>query len=149
MSKHPNIKWAQRKGRVFVEVQIRDAKNEKVELNPNSLVISGESDGVNYAASLELFGEVIPDQSKWTKNGQGISILLIKKEVTAEYWPRLVKQAAKNQYITCDWARWIDEEDEAEEGNKGLEGYDPSAYQNFNDSDSDDEKGNLDDLDKG
>lgn len=109
MSKHPNIKWAQRKDRVFVEVQIRDAKNEKVELHPTSLNIAGDSDGVNYSASLELFGEVISEQSKWSKTGQGISILLQKKDKTAEYWPRLVKQAAKNQYIACDWARWIDE----------------------------------------
>ena len=60
MSKHPNIKWAQRKDRLFLEVQIRDAKNEKIDLHPTSLGIVGESEGVNYSVTLDLFGEVVP-----------------------------------------------------------------------------------------
>lgn len=29
---HPIIKWAQRKDRVFIEVQLRDVKDEKIDL---------------------------------------------------------------------------------------------------------------------
>ena len=108
MSKHPNLKWAQRKDRVFVEVQLRDAKNEKVDLKPNSLGVEGESDGVPQSFSIELYGDVVPEKSKWSKTGLGLSIVLQKKDTSGGYWPRLTKSSAKNQYITCDWARWID-----------------------------------------
>ena len=55
MSKHPNVKWAQRKDRVFVEVQLRDGKNERVELKETSLGVEGNSDGIHYAFNVELF----------------------------------------------------------------------------------------------
>ena len=138
MSKHPNVKWAQRKDKVYVEVQLRDSKNEKIDLKETTLNVEGDSEGNHYVLTVELFAEVVPEQSKWNKTGLGISIVLQKKDVSAGYWTRLAKSNAKNQYITFDWSRWIDEDDEAEEGGKGLEGHDPSSYQNFNDSDSDD-----------
>jgi prostaglandin-E synthase len=76
--------------------------------------------------------------SKWTKTGLHLSIVLTKKDQKKGYWVRLTKQPNKSQYIQCDWNKWVDEDEEHEEGHKGLEGIDPEAMNNFNDSDSDD-----------
>lgn len=131
---HPIIKWAQRKDRVFIEVPLRDIKGEKIELAPQGLSFSGESAGKNYSFNVELYEEVVPEvlldltqTSKWTKTGLHLSIVLTKKDSNKAYWVRLTKQPVKSQYIQCDWNKWIDDDEEQEEGNKGLEGYNPEA----------------------
>lgn len=55
--------------------------------------------------------------------------VLKKKNVTAAFWPRLIKSKDKNQYIQVDWAKWVDEDEEEEDPNKGLGGFDPSQMQ--------------------
>lgn len=54
----PNIKWAQRKDVVFLTVEIRDLKNEKIEVTDTSLIFSGSSDDKNYHFTLEFFDEI-------------------------------------------------------------------------------------------
>ena len=50
----------------------------------------------------------------------GIQMVLQKKDTTIPYWSRLIKSTQKQQYITLDWSRYIDEDDEKEEGQKGM-----------------------------
>lgn len=50
--------------------------------------------------------------------------MLAKKDKEASYWPRLIKETGKNNYITVDWNKYIDEDDEKDEGNKGIEDWD-------------------------
>lgn len=45
--------------------------------------------------------------------------MLAKKDVTKNYWPRLIKNSAKNQYIQIDWDKWVDEDS----GLPGEDGY--------------------------
>lgn len=47
-----NIKWAQRKNAVFLTVEIRDLKNEKIVLTESSLTFDGESDDKHYHFAL-------------------------------------------------------------------------------------------------
>lgn len=58
MNRYPPIKWAQRKDRVFLTVDIRDIKNEKINLTDKELHFQGESGPTNYEATIALFGEV-------------------------------------------------------------------------------------------
>jgi hypothetical protein len=55
--------------------------------------------------------------------------VLQKKNVSAPFWTRLIKSKDKNQYIQVDWAKWVDEDEEEEDPNKGLGGFDPSQMQ--------------------
>jgi hypothetical protein len=55
--------------------------------------------------------------------------VLEKKNVNAAFWPRLIKSKEKNQYIHVDWAKWVDEDEEEEDPNKGLGGFDPAQMQ--------------------
>lgn len=85
--------------------------------------------------------------SKWNKAGLNLQFVLVKKDKSASYWKRLTIEEKKNQNIAVDWTKYIDEDEEDEEGNKGLGGgdWDPSAMNNFGggpeEGDSDDENG--------
>jgi len=128
----PNIKWAQRKDRVFLTVDHRDIENEKIEwVSPTQLKIEVTSDKKTFAADLELFGEINIEESKWNKNGLHLQFNLVKKE-EGPYWKRLLKEDKKHNHITVDWSKYVDEDEEEEEGQKGLGGdWDPSMMQNF------------------
>lgn len=49
---------------------------------------------------------------------------MIKKDKSASYWKRLIAEEKKYQNIQLDWSKYVDEDDEAEEGSKGVEGGD-------------------------
>ena len=75
--------------------------------------------------------------------------VLEKRERNNGFWPRLTKESRKTQYIQIDWEKWVDEDEEAEEADKGMSGFDPEAMNNFNDSDDEEEdKGKIDDLEE-
>ena len=45
-SDHPNLKWAERKDKVFVTIELNDVKDPKIELtDDNRLKFSGSSNG--------------------------------------------------------------------------------------------------------
>lgn len=108
---HPIIKWAQRKDRVFIEVGLRDISEEKIDLTETTISFQGTSDKVKYAFDFELFGPINKEESKWTKTGFHLLIVLQKKETDKPFWPRITKATAKNQYIQIDWAKWVDEDE--------------------------------------
>lgn len=89
-----------------------DIVNEKVDLTATHLAFEGESGGKKYAFQLELFAEVVAEESKWTKTGFHLLFALAKKDVNAAFWPRLIKSTQKSQYIQVDWAKWVDEDEE-------------------------------------
>lgn len=167
--RHPIIKWAQRKDKIYIEIGLRDIVDEKIDLTENSISFEGTSDSKKYSFSFELFDKINTEESKWTKTGFHLLIVLSKAEKDKPFWSRLTKDTAKNQYIQIDWSKWVDEDEEEEEGDKGLGGFDPSQMQGFpgmggmggmggfpgmggmggeGDDEEEEEEGNIDDLDK-
>ena len=62
---------------------------------------------------------VIANQdSKWNVNGLHGQFILKKKEES--YWKRLTKEEKKFTNITVDWNKYVDEDEEEEEHDKGL-----------------------------
>ena len=106
-----------------------DIADEKIDLTATHLKFAGNSGEKKYAFEVEFFGEVVTEESKWTKTGFHLFFAINKKDKDGEFWPRLIKEKAKNQYIQVDWAKWVDEDEEEEDPNKGLGGFDPSAMQ--------------------
>jgi hypothetical protein len=51
----PFLKWAQRKDVVFLTVELRDIKNEKIEITETTLVFDAESDDKHYHFNIEFF----------------------------------------------------------------------------------------------
>ena len=58
---------------------------------------------------------------------------ILKKHDDKEYWIRLTKEKTKNPHLQIDWGKWVDEDDEEVETDKGLgQDWDPSQMNNFN-----------------
>ena len=99
---------------------------------------------------------MVKEESKWNTKGRNILINLSKKEKSdEEWWPRLTQSKSKNPFITIDWARWkeADDEDEDEKaasggfGAGGMGDFDPNNMNDFQNmmggnmgGDSDDEE---------
>jgi hypothetical protein len=103
----------------------------------------------HYKLELNLYDEVVVETTKWKVTDYSVQFSISKKNETAEFWPRLTKEKTKLNFITVDWARWVDE-DEADE--KKMD-YDPEGFGDLpDDEDEDDEEeeeeqaGNIDDL---
>ena len=93
-------------------------------------VNSADSHGQKYGFDFELFGVVVKDESRWNTKGRNVIFNLVKKE--ADSWSRITKEKTKNARINIDWNRWVDSDDEEEEGDKGVnKDFDPSMMQNF------------------
>ena len=163
-TKFPDLKWAQRKDRLFVIIDLPDAEKPNINLKPEGkLTFDCYVKDQKYAIDLDLFAEVIIEDSKWNLKGRNILLNIMKKDQEAEYWPRITKEKMKHPHIKVDWSRYIEEEDENETPeNADLMGdFDPEAMNNFGQGDyedSDDEeeededapiqaKADLDDLD--
>ena len=79
-----------------------------------------------YGFELEFFAEVEKEGSAWNTSGRSILLSVAKKDKEAESWPRLLKEKGKNSKITTDWDKWVESDEEEEEGGKGMDGFDPS-----------------------
>mmetsp|Transcript_31408 Transcript_31408/g.35719 ORF Transcript_31408/g.35719 Transcript_31408/m.35719 type:complete len:189 (-) Transcript_31408:6-572(-) len=169
----PILKWAQRKDKLFVTVEVPDATEPKVNLNAEGVLAFKAQSGDNtYSFEYTLNEPVDVEKSKWNFTGRYAQLVLIKKEA-GPHWPRFTKE--KNfdkKHIQVDWTRYVDEDEEDEKpaaaggeedmfggmgGMGGMGGFDPSSMGGFDfggmgggddsDDEDDEEPANLDDLD--
>lgn len=66
--------------------------------------------------TLDLFGKVIPDESKYVVRGRGAEIVLVKADKDGPYWKRLLKDDQKYHWLKVDFNKWQDE-DESDDDN--------------------------------
>ncbi|KRX06057.1 HSP20-like chaperone [Pseudocohnilembus persalinus] len=109
------FKWTQRKEHIYLTVELRDIKDEKIDIQPNTLKFSGKSDGKQYDGEVEFYDEIDVEKSSYTILGLHARFLLAKKNQDADFWPRLTKDKTKQQNITVDWDRYVDEDEDTEE----------------------------------
>jgi len=152
----PSVSWAQRKDKVFVNIQLEEILDEDISVDTTKLSFRGTSRGQKYAVDLEFFDQIVPEKSLQVKHGREFRFELKKKE-EGPFWTRLLKDTVKRQNIKVDFSRWKDEDEtDDEEGgmydNASLEDMmtQMSTQNNFDpgeddgESDSDDE--NLPEL---
>ncbi|KEH24379.1 CS domain protein [Medicago truncatula] len=132
MSRHPEVKWAQREDKVYITVQLADSKNSKVDLTPEGDFTFSGSAGAGdnqYELKLELFDKVNVEESKISVGVRNIFCVVQKAE--SGWWKRLLRGEGKApHYVKIDWDKWVDE-DEVEEGGGGdvdLGGMDFSKF---------------------
>jgi len=150
------VKWAQRKATVFITIEAQDLSEEDrvIELTPEGhLHFSGKSknDGRRYHVDLDLYEAVVLEETKWKVTDLHVQFNISKKDKEASYWPRLTKQNQKLKWISCDWNKWIDEDDEAESLKKGFDAEGFEDLPDYDDSDDEEEEEapeGLEDLDK-
>ena len=106
--------WAQRssdsdptKNYVYLTISVPDVppKAMKLNLTPTKLSFTGtsESKKTKYHVDLEFFGEIDVENSKTNHTARDIELILRKKELKQEYWPRLLKDKAKVHFLRTDF----------------------------------------------
>lgn len=121
----PEVLWAQRssstdpeKNFIYLTISVPDvpASNLKLDLKPQGLTFTGHSDSLKrtYHLELEFYDEIDVDNSKTNHTGKNVELKLRKKELKAEYWPRLLKDAKKVHYLKTDFDKWVDEDEQNE-----------------------------------
>ncbi|KAF2855973.1 HSP20-like chaperone [Plenodomus tracheiphilus IPT5] len=121
----PEVTWAQRsssteaeKNYVYLTIVAADVPESdlKLDLKDQSLSFKGASASkkVTYAIDLEFFAEIDPKESKISHSGRDISLVLRKKELKEEYWPRLLKDNKKMHFLKTDFDKWVDEDEQDE-----------------------------------
>jgi len=108
------VTWAQRSSSsdadrniVFLTLMVPDVPKDKckIDLQSNKLTFTGESTSkkVTYHLDIELFAEVDPQESKISHTDANVAMVLRKKELKEEFWPRLLKDSKKQHYLKTDF----------------------------------------------
>ncbi|BAE63136.1 HSP20-like chaperone [Aspergillus flavus] len=121
---HPEVTWAQRSSadeaeRNYLYVNIKapdvDRKEATLKITPTNVTFAGDSKkGVRYEVSLDLYAEIDPENSKVNHSDREVELVLRKKELKQEYWPRLLKDSQKVHFLKTDFDKWVDEDEQDE-----------------------------------
>lgn len=65
MSVKAPVKWAQRKDRVYLVIDVQDLKEEKIELLDTQLSFIGTASGQKYTVDITFFDEIDPKVGCW------------------------------------------------------------------------------------
>ncbi|RVX06693.1 Uncharacterized protein CK203_029515 [Vitis vinifera] len=111
-SRHPTVKWAQRSDKLYLTVELPDAKDVKLKLEPEGrFMFSATKDDVPYEVDIELFDKIKVEDSKCNVGVRSIVYVIAKAE--KKWWARLIKNEGKPPvFLKVDWDKWVDEEDE-------------------------------------
>ncbi|CAI7644379.1 hypothetical protein PCG10_009066 [Penicillium crustosum] len=142
----PEVTWAQRSSdsdpeRNYLYVNIKAAEVPKADatlsITEKNVSFKGTSrKGVTYNVSLDLFAEIDPENSKVNHTDRDVELVLRKKELKEEFWPRLLESKQKMHFLKTNFDKWVDEDEQDEAGEDdyannfggfGGEGGDPNA----------------------
>ena len=81
----------------------------KLDLKPTSLTFTGysETKKASYHVELEFYEEIDVENSKTHHSARGVDMVLRKKELKEEYWPRLLKTSQKMHFLKTDFDKVI------------------------------------------
>ncbi|KAF2300876.1 hypothetical protein GH714_017972 [Hevea brasiliensis] len=116
MSRHAFVKWAQRSDKIYITVELPDAKDVKLKLEPEGKFSSSAiKDDALTRLSLNCLIKV---------NVEVDDHDLLEK-VEQKWWSRLVKQETKPPvFLKVDWDKWADEDDENDGGSLNFDNMD-------------------------
>jgi len=116
MSRHPSVKWAQRFDNLFITIELPDAQDVKLKLEPEGKFFFSATSGaekIPYEIDLDLYDKVDVNESKANIGLRNICYLVKKAE--NKWWSRLLKQQGRPPvFLKVDWDKWVDEDEEPE-----------------------------------
>jgi len=129
----PEVLWAQRSSKteaaknfIYLTISVPDVQpaNLKLQVKPQGVTFSGHSDSLkrDYHVDLELYGEIDEKESKINHTAKNVEMVLRKKELKEEFWPRLLKDAKKVHFLKTDFDKWVDEDEQNEAPEDDLGG---------------------------
>lgn len=108
-----SVTWAQRsssteaeRNYLYVDIKAPDVAKSAADLKISSKNVSftGESKkGVKYHVSLDLYAEIDPENSKVNHSDREVELVLRKKELKEEFWPRLLETKQKIHFLKTDF----------------------------------------------
>ncbi|KAG9451232.1 hypothetical protein H6P81_011197 [Aristolochia fimbriata] len=114
MSRHPSVKWAQRSDKVFITIELPDAEDVKLKLEPEGKFVFSAMAGADntlYEIDLDLYDKVNVEESKSSIGLRNLRYIVKKAE--EKWWKRLLKQEGKPPvFLKVDWDKWVDEDEE-------------------------------------
>jgi len=121
----PEVLWAQRssstepeKNYIYLTISVPDVppKSLKLDLKPTGLTFTGASDSkkTTYHLEMDFYDEIDTENSKTHHTPANVQLILRKKDLKEEYWPRLLKDPAKVHYLRTDFDKWVDEDEQNE-----------------------------------
>ncbi|KAK7315394.1 hypothetical protein VNO77_33940 [Canavalia gladiata] len=114
MSRHPPVKWAQRSDVLYITVELPDAQDVKLKLDPEGKFYFSATAGaekIAYEVDIDLFDKIDVNNSKASVGSRNICYLVKKAE--NKWWDRLLKQGGKPPvFLKVDWDKWVDEDEE-------------------------------------
>jgi len=117
----PTVLWAQRPDSIFMTIDLKDVKDQVLDVTETKITFSGVSADVKYAFEFEFFAPIDQENSK-INTRRLIELYLPKKE--EDSWSNVAK--TKQSYVKVDWNKWLDSDDEGEgfdtEGMGGMGG---------------------------
>ncbi|XP_039070194.1 co-chaperone protein p23-1-like [Hibiscus syriacus] len=118
---HLTVKWAQRSDEVFITIELPDAQDVKLRLEPEGRFLFSATSGVDkitYEVDLDLHDKVDVDGSKAGVGNRNITYLVKKAE--SNWWNRLLKQeGGPPVFLKVDWDRLVDEDEEDQDTKPG------------------------------
>ena len=77
----------------------------KLDLQSTKLTFTGHSDTkkTDYHVELEFYDEIDVENSKTNHTARDVELVLRKKELKEEYWPRLLKSDKKMHFLKTDF----------------------------------------------
>ncbi|KAL0814182.1 hypothetical protein Bca101_070625 [Brassica carinata] len=137
-SRHPTVKWAQRSDWVYITVELPDAEDVKLKLEPEGKFFFSATSGASktlYEVDLDLLDSVDVNESKASVSSRSVFYLVKKAE--SKWWNRLTKQEGKHPlYLKVDWDKWVDE-DEVTVGGEGDMDFGEFDFNGLNMGDTD------------
>lgn len=96
----------------------------KLNITSTGLQFSGHSDSLknDYKLDLEFYEEIDEKETKQSHTGKNVELVLRKKELKEEFWPRLLKSSGKAHFLKTDFDKWVDEDEQEEAPEDDLGG---------------------------
>ena len=123
MNLNPSILWAQDRKNLFITIEINNFKNQDITFNTNNVRLVGTSGNREYDIVIDFNNDIVNEESKWVIKQKCIELVVMKGKHI--FWHKLTKNKQNN--IRIDWQKWIDEEDEDEDGENLLQDF--SSFQ--------------------
>lgn len=116
----------------MLTIDLADSENVVCDVDEENsrILFSALANGQKYALNVKTFKPIVKDESKWNVKGRNVIMSISKRDKEdEEWWPRISEEKTKNQQISIDWSRWVDEDDEGEPAAAGNQDFDPSMMQ--------------------
>jgi len=127
----PEVLWAQRssktdaaKNYIYLTISVPDVSesNLKLDITSSTLTFTGHSDSLKktYHLDLAFYADIEQKETKINHTSKNVELVLRKKELKEEFWPRLLKDAKKVHYLKTDFDKWVDEDEQEEAPEEDL-----------------------------